>query len=382
MNQSSATAGFVHGLAGIPAARSSVGFVDGEKGILEYRGIPIERLAEHSTFEETTYLLLYGKLPTRAELSAFDESLRSYRAVEPAILAMIAAFPPDGHPMAALQSAVGAMGLHYPRTGATDARERDVSARRIIAQAATMLAAIARRRKGLAAVAPRAELGHAANFLWMLNGEVPPELLAKTLDVALILHAEHTLNASTFTCRVVGSSEADPYSAASAAIGSLGGPLHGGANERVLEVLAEIGSPAKAKAWFEDALGRKQKIPGLGHRVYKVKDPRAFALQKLARRVFAELGTTELYDIAQELERLAAERLGPRGIYPNVDFFSGTVYLKMGLEPVLFTPIFAIARVAGYMAHYLEQMADNRIFRPEQEYLGTHDAPYVPVDKR
>jgi citrate synthase len=181
---------------------------------------------------------------------------------------------------------------------------------------------------------------------------------------------------------VVASSEADPYASASAALGSLGGPLHGGANERVLEVLAEIGESSRAKEWFESALARKMKIPGLGHRVYKVKDPRAFALQRLARRVFAELGSTKLYDIAQEIERLAADRLGPKGIYPNVDFFSGTLYLKMGLEPVLFTPIFAIARVSGYMAHYLEQMADNRIFRPEQDYLGTHDAPYVPIDQR
>lgn len=373
---------FVHGLAGIPAAQSSVGFVDGENGILEYRGIPIEVLAEKSTFEETAYLLLYGKLPTRAELDAFDASLRSHRAVRPEILAMIAGFPKDGHPMAALQTAVGALGLHYPRTGATDAAERDVSARRIIAQTATLLAAIARHRRGLAPIAPRADLDHAAGFLWMLNGEAPAEVLARTLDVALILHAEHTLNASTFTCRVIASSEADPYASASGALGSLGGPLHGGANERVLEMLEEIGDASRAKAWFDDAVARKKKIMGLGHRVYKVKDPRAFALQKLAQRVFAELGSTKLYDIAAEIERLAAEKLGPKGIYPNVDFFSGCVYLRMGLEPVLFTPIFAVARVAGYMGHYLEQMQDNRIFRPTQEYTGTHRAPYVPIESR
>ena len=378
----STASGFVHGLAGVAAAQSSVGFVDGENGVLEYRGIPIEALAEHSTFEETTYLLLYGKLPKRAELAAFEASLKSHRAVPPQILAMIAGFPRSGHPMAALQTAVGAMGLHYPRTGATDAVERDVAARRIVAQTATLLGAIARHRRGLAPVAPREDLDHAANFLWMLNGEAPAPILAKSLDVALVLHAEHTLNASTFTCRVVASSEADPYASASAAIGSLGGPLHGGANEKVLEMLEEIGEPSRAKAWFEDAVARKKKIMGLGHRVYKVKDPRAFALQKIGQRVFAELGSTKLYAIAAEVERLAAERLGPKGIYPNVDFFSGTVYLKMGLEPVLFTPIFAVARVAGYMGHYLEQMQDNRIFRPTQEYLGTHGAPYVPIEAR
>lgn len=378
----STSSGFVHGLAGIPAAQSSVGFVDGENGILEYRGIPIEVLAEHSTFEETAYLLLYGRLPKRGELAAFEASLKAHRAVLPAILEMIRGFPADGHPMAALQTAVGALGLHYPRTGATDAAERDVSARRIIAQTATLLAAIARHRRGLPPVAPRDDLGHAANFLWMLNGDAPAEVLAHALDVALILHAEHTLNASTFTCRVIASSEADPYASASGALGSLGGPLHGGANERVLEMLEEIGDASRAKAWFEDAVARKKKIMGLGHRVYKVKDPRAFALQKLGARVFAELGSTKLYAIAAEIEKLAAERLGPKGIYPNVDFFSGCVYLKMGLEPVLFTPIFAVARVAGYMGHYLEQMQDNRIFRPTQEYLGTHKAPYVPIDAR
>lgn len=382
MTQPTTASGFVPGLAGALAAQSKVGFVDGERGILEYRGIPIEKLAERSTFEETTYLLLYAKLPTRKELADFSASLVSHRAVRPEILSMIAAFPRDGHPMAALQTTVAAMGLYYPRTGAVDAKERDVSARRIVAQTATMLAAIARHRKGLPPVESRTDLTHAANFLWMLNGDVPAEILAKTLDVALVLHAEHTLNASTFTCRVVASTEADPYASVSAALGSLGGPLHGGANEQVLKMLEEIGEASRAKAWFDNAVAQKKKIMGLGHRVYKVKDPRAFALQRLAQRVFKELGSTKLYDIAQEIERLAAEKLGPKGIYPNVDFFSGTVYLKMGLEPVLFTPIFGIARVAGYMGHYLEQMQDNRIFRPDQEYLGTHDAPYVPIEER
>jgi len=373
---------FVPGLAGVIAAQSRVGFVDGENGILEYRGIRIEKLAERSTFEETAYLLLYGKLPKRDELRGFEESLKSNREVRPELLEMIAAFPRDGHPMAALQTAVAALGLYYPRTGATDVNERIVSAHRIIAQIATLLAAIARRRQGLEPVTPRNDLPHAANFLWMLNGEEPAAILARTLDVAMVLHAEHTQNASTFTCRVVSSTEADPYASVSAALGSLGGPLHGGANERVLDMLEEIGDAAKAKNWFLDALEKKKKIMGLGHRVYHVKDPRAFALQKLAVEVFEELGSTELYDIAVEVEKIAAEKLGPKGIFPNVDFFSGTVYLKMGIERALFTPIFGIARVAGYLGHYLEQMEDNRIFRPRQEYLGPHDAPYVPLGER
>jgi citrate synthase len=348
---------FVPGLAGVIAAQSRVGFVDGENGILEYRGIRIENLAEKSTFEETAFLLLYGHLPTRQELSDFSDSLKSYREVRPELLAMIGAMPKDGHPMAALQTMIGAMGLYYPRTGAHDAREREVAAHRIIAQIATMLAAIARHAQGQDPVAPRNDLDHAANFLWMLNEEEPAPIAARTLDVALILHAEHTQNASTFTCRVIGSTEADPYAAVSGAL-------------------------SKARAWFDDAVANKKKIMGLGHRVYHVKDPRAFALQKLAKLVFEELGSTKLYDIAEEIEKAAAEVLGPKGIYPNVDFFSGTVYLKMGIERDLFTPIFGIARVAGYLGHYAEQMEDNRIFRPRQEYLGPHDAPYIPIDDR
>ncbi len=382
MTQQATSSPFVPGLAGVIAAQSSVGHVDGENGILEYRGIPIERLADHSTFEETTYLLLYGKLPNRTELSQFSDKLKSHREVRPEILEMIQGFPSKGHPMAALQTAVAALGLYYPRTGATDAAEREVSAHRIIAQISTILAAVARHRQGKGPVAPRQDLDHAANFLWMLNEEEPAEILSKTLDVALILHAEHTQNASTFTCRVVSSTEADPYAAVSAALGSLGGPLHGGANERVLDMLEEIADPAKAKAWFDDAVAHKKKIMGLGHRVYKVKDPRAFALQKLARHVFEELGSTPLYDIAKVIEEAAAEKLGPKGIYPNVDFFSGCVYLKMGIERVLFTPIFGIARVAGYLGHYMEQMQDNRIFRPRQEYMGQHNVPYIPMDER
>ncbi len=373
---------FVPGLAGYIAAQSRVGFVDGERGILEYRGYRIEALAEKSTFEETAYLLLYGHLPKRGELAAFEASLKSHRRVHPRALDMIARFPRDGHPMAALQTCVAEMGLDYPRTGATDPKERLVSAHRLIAQLPTMLAAFARHMKGQVPVEPRDDLGHAANFLWMLNGEDPPAIMAKALDVALILHAEHTLNASTFTCRAVASTLADPYSSVSAAIGSLGGPLHGGANEEVLKMLEEIGDPSRARAWFEDAVAKKKKIMGLGHRVYHVKDPRAYALQKLGERLFAELGSTKLYSIAKEIEILAAEKLGPKGIYPNVDFFSGTVYLKMGIETVLFTPIFAIARVAGYVAHYVEQMEDNKIFRPDQHYLGEHDVRYVSIDER
>ncbi|MBZ0267256.1 citrate synthase [bacterium] len=377
-----APAPFVPGLAGVIAARSSVGFVDGENGILEYRGIRIENLAEQSTFEETAYLLLYGALPARAELDAFEDSLKEHRAAPAHVMEMIAAFPRDGHPMAALQTAIGALGLHYPRCGARDGAQRDIDARRIIAQAPTLLAAIARRMRGEPPLAPRNDLPHAANFLFMLNGEEPAPILARALDVAMILHAEHTQNASTFACRVIGSTEADPYAAASGAVGALGGALHGGANERVLDMLEQIGDASKTKAWFEDAVANKRKIMGLGHRVYKVKDPRAFALQKLGRQVFEELGSTPLYDIAKTMEDLAAEKLGPKGIHPNVDFFSGCVYLKMGIDRVLFTPIFAIARVAGYLAHYLEQMEDNRIFRPRQQYLGEHDAPYIPMDDR
>jgi citrate synthase len=274
------------------------------------------------------------------------------------------------------------MGMFYPARDVHNERSNWDSVVRLIAKLPTIVAAFHRLRHGDAPITPRDDLAHAANLYYMLTEQEPSPAVAKVLDACLILHAEHTMNASTFSGRVTGSTLANPYTVISSAIGTLTGPLHGGANEQVLDMLDEIGSPDNVHSWLEDAIKHKKKIMGLGHRVYKVKDPRATVLQELAENVFVETGRPKLYHLALEVERVAAGLLGPKGIYPNVDFYSGIVYLSIGIPRDLFTPIFAVARVAGWLAHWLEQLKNNRIFRPEQIYVGKHDVPFVPLEKR
>lgn len=368
----------VPGLAGIPAAESCVSYIDGQVGILEYRGHRIEVLAEKSNFEETAWLLLYGALPTADELAGFRAKLAKYRELSPALLETIAKLPKDGHPMAALQVGYAALGMHCD--GKLGSSDEDIA--QLIAATPVLVAAYARARAGKDFVAPDAKLDTAANFLWMLRGEQPGELESHVLDVALVLHADHTMNASTFTARVVASTEADPYTVCSSAIGSLKGPLHGGANERVLMQLEGIGSADKVAAWLDEQLATKGKIMGFGHRVYKTKDPRSTILQGLARELFDKTGTTPIYDVALALEEAVVAKLGDKGIHPNVDFFSGIVYQKMGIPTDVFTPIFGISRVAGWLAHWREQMQDNRIFRPGQIFTGNHDGVYTEIETR
>jgi len=284
--------------------------------------------------------------------------------------------------MDALQAGVAAMGMFYPSRDVTNAKSNWQSVVRLIAKLPTIVAAFHRLRYGDEAIAPRDDLSHAANFYYMLFEKKPSPAITRVLDACLILHAEHTMNASTFSGRVTGSTLANPYTVVSSAVGTLTGPLHGGANEEVLEMLDEIGSVENVRPWLEDAVARKKKIMGLGHRVYKVKDPRATVLQELAEHVFVETGRPRLYDIAVEMDRVAAGILGPKGIYPNVDFYSGTVYSSLGIPRDLFTPIFAVARVVGWLSHWLEQLKNNRIFRPEQIYVGKRDVAYVPLEKR
>jgi citrate synthase len=379
---------YVPGLANVPAAESSVCYLDGRVGKLQYRGYPIEVLAEHSTFEEVTYLLLHGALPTQAQREAFDLELRKARNVKFRIIDLLKTLPESGHPMDALSASVAAMSMFYPGDHVNDQAFRRSCALRLIASLPTLVAAWQRIRNGDDPIKSRPDLGHAANFLYILTGEEPDPMVAHVMDVALILHAEHQMNASTFSARVTGSALADPYAVVSAAIGTLSGPLHGGANEEVLDMLRGMlrgGRELDANAvrvWAEDRLARKQKIPGFGHREYKVKDPRATILQKLAGRVFEKYGTTPLYDLAVELERQMSELVGAKGIYPNVDFYSGIVYDKMGIPSDLFTPIFAVARVSGWLAHWLEQLENNRIFRPSQLWTGSADREWVPVSDR
>lgn len=376
-------ANFVPGLAGVVAAKSAIGLINGQEGILRYRGIRIEDLAEKSTFEETSYLLLFGALPKAGELKAFDAELRSLRALPEGIVEILRALPKGGHPMVALQAAVAALGAFYPHMDVTDRDGNRDASLRLIATMPTIVAAFDRIRKGLPVIEPDAGLNHAANFVYMLTGEKPDDKVTRLVDVCLVLHAEHGFNASTFTGRVVGSTLANPYSVVAGAVGSLSGPLHGGANERVLEMLrTQFTDVESVPEVLGGMIDRKEKIMGLGHRVYKVKDPRADILQTMAADLFQSHGSTPLYDIAHALEQEAARRLGSKGIYPNVDFYSGLVYEKLGIEVDLFTPLFAIARVSGWAAHWLEQLEDNRIYRPTQKYIGETDAEYVDIADR
>lgn len=373
---------FMPGLAGVPAAKSAVSDVDGERGILEYRGIQIEDLCTKSSFVETAYLLLFGHLPTKPDLAQFTADLTHHRRIKYRIVDLIKCLPDQGHPMDALQAAVAALGMFYPGRNVKNQDNNYWSAVRLIAKLPTIVAAYARLRRGDDQIPPRDDLNFCENFLYMLSDKTPAKILADTLDVCLILHAEHTMNASTFTGLVTASTLADPYTVVASSIGALKGPLHGGANEEVVQMLREIGTPVRVRPYLEEKLRAKQKIMGLGHRVYKVKDPRATVLQTLCGRLFEECGTSPLYEIAVEVERVSAELLGEKKIYPNVDFYSGIVYDKMGIEMDFFTPIFAIARVAGWLAHWFEQLRENKLFRPEQIYEGAHNRPYVPLENR
>jgi len=370
------------GLEGIPAAQSSVSFVDGQKGILEYRGIPIADLAEKSNFIEMSYLLIWGYLPTKAELEEFEAEIRYHRRIKYRIRDMMKCFPETGHPMDALQASAAALGLFYSKRALEDPAYIRQAVVRLLAKIPTMVAAFQLMRKGNDPVQPRDDLRYAANFLYMLNEREPDPLAARILDVCLILHAEHTMNASTFSARVTASTLTDPYAVIASAVGTLAGPLHGGANEEVITMLEEIGSVENVRPWLENALEKKTKIMGFWHRVYKVKDPRATSLQGLAEQLFQKFGHDDYYDIAAELEKAVEEKLAHKGIYPNVDFYSGLVYRKMGIPTDLFTPVFAIARVAGWLAHWKEQLEANRIYRPTQVYTGLHDQTYAPMDKR
>ncbi len=373
---------YVPGLAKVPAAESAISFINGEEGILEYRGIRIEELAAHSTFEETCFLLLRGHLPTQDELDTFTSKIRAARPISDELKRTIESYPKNAHPMQALQATVAALGNFWEKGAVADAEEREHQAIELIGKFPTMVAAAHRARQGLPIIEPDLSLSRSSDFLRMLTGDKPDAFAAHVMNVSLILHADHTMNASTFATRVVASTESEAAAAVAAAVGSLSGPLHGGANERVLVMLEEIGSPEAVADWFEAKTGKKEKIMGLGHRVYKTKDPRATILQGLNAQLFEKLGRSPLYDIAVELERIAADKLGSRGIWPNVDFYSGIVYNKLSIPTDIFTPIFAISRIGGWMAHWLEQMSDNRLFRPAQVYEGKREQPYVPMEER
>ena len=373
---------FRPGLEGVPATQSAICDIDGQKGILSYRGYAVEDLAAQSSFLETAYLLVWGALPTSSQLEDFQQEVQMHRRVSFRIRDMMKSFPSAGHPMDALQSSAASLGLFYSRRALDNPEYIYGAVVRLIAKIPTMVAAFQLIRKGQDPIQPRDDLPYAANFLYMLTEREPDPLAARIFDACLILHAEHSLNASTFSARVTASTLTDPYAVVASAVGTLAGPLHGGANEDVLEMLEQIGTEDRVEAWLDQAMAQKQKIMGFGHREYKVKDPRAVILQQLAEQLFDQFGHDPMYDLARKLEAVAAERLGAKGIYPNVDFYSGLVYRKLGIPVDLFTPIFAIARVAGWLAHWKEQIGANRIYRPSQIYTGPSGLTWQPLSER
>ena len=376
------------GLEGVLVAESELSHVDGEVGKLVYRGYDIEDLARGASYEEVLYLLWHGSLPTREELDAFTANLAAERAVDDDVLETVRTLADAGErPMAALRTATSMLSAYDPDA---DADDDDVTAtarrqgRRITAKVPTVLAAFERARQGEAPVAPNPDLSYAGNFLYMLTGTEPDAVSEETFDMALTLHADHGLNASTFTAMVIGSTLADVYSGVTGGIGALSGSLHGGANQDVMEVLHEIDDSAKDPvAWVKDAREDGRRIPGFGHRVYKVKDPRAKILQEKLRDLSESSGDAKWLDYTTAIEEyLTDEGLLDKGIAPNVDFYSGSVYDSLGIPVDMYTPIFAMSRAGGWIAHMVEYQADNRLIRPRARYTGPESAELVPIDER
>jgi len=367
------------GLRGVVAASSSIGDVNGEKGELIYQGLNIHDLATKSTFEEVVFLLWNGRLPKRAELDELRKNVAASCELPEPVAKLIKTFPADAEPMDALRTAISALSFY-------DKESRDLSraaslrvATRLTARFPTVVAVIDRARNGLDSVKPRPDLNIATNFLYMLKGEMPDEFDAHVLDVALILQADHELNASTFTARVVAGTLADMYSAVTAALGALSGPLHGGANTAIMKILIEIGSIDRVESYVKDALSKKKKIMGFGHAVYKTEDPRATHLRSFSKEMGQRKGDTKWYDLTAKLEEVMKRE---KGLLPNVDAYSASTYYMMGIPLDLYTPIFAISRISGWTAHILEQYADNKLIRPRAEYVGPRNVPYVPIDER
>jgi citrate synthase len=367
------------GLRGVVAASSSIGDVNGERGELIYQGYDIHDLAEHSTFEETVFLIWNGRLPRRAELDALRREIgRSYELPREA-LALLRALPRDADPMDALRTAVSALGLYDPRAHDISREAAVRTATRLVAQLPALVAAIGRIRDGQEPVTPRPELNVASNFLYMLRGELPDEREARVFDVCLVLHADHELNASTFTARVVAGTLADLYASVTAAVAALSGPLHGGANTNVMRMLLEIGDLSRVDEWVGRALAERRKIMGIGHAVYKTEDPRATHLRRFSREAGERGGETKWFEMSRRIEEIMRRE---KGMYPNVDFYSASTYYMMGIPLDLYTPIFAVSRISGWTGHVLEQYANNKLIRPRAEYTGARGLKYVPIEER
>ena len=377
--ESAAGSAVATGLRGVVAASSSIGDVNGEKGELIYQGLDIHDLATKSTFEEVVFLLWNGRLPNRAELDDLKKNLASSYEIPEWVRGPIEYFPKKAEPMDTLRTAVSALAF-FDEEARDLSREASIRvATRLTARFPTIVAAIDRARNGKAPIKPNPNLNIATNFLYMLKGELPNEFDAHVMDVALILQADHELNASTFTARVVAGTLADMYSAVTAALGALSGPLHGGANTAVMKMLLEIGSLDRVESFVREALANKRKIMGWGHAVYRTDDPRATHLRKLSKEMGERKGDTKWYDMTAKVEEVMKRE---KGLLPNVDAYSASTYYMMGIPLDLYTPIFAISRISGWTAHILEQYANNKLIRPRAEYVGPCNVPYVPIDER
>jgi len=373
---------FDKGLANTIAAETQCSFIDGGKGVLEYVGYDIDSLARNASFEETVFLLWNRRLPNRAELAELQREIRAEYDLPEAVWESIRAVPRTAHPMHMLRTLVSSLSLHDPEAddGTVEANRR--KSIRMLAKTPTIVANFDRHRKGKPFVRPDASLGLAGNFLLMLNGARPTAAVERALDVCLVLHADHGLNASTFAARVTISTLSDMYSAITTAIGTLKGPLHGGANEEVMHMLHEIGSIDRVDDYIAGRLARKDRIMGFGHRVYKAYDPRAGYLKTFARQIAADTGNQRLYEMSTRIEEVMRDAVAAKGIYPNVDFYSATTYHSIGIDLDLFTCMFAISRISGWTAHCMEQLETNRLIRPMAEYTGPHGLEWVAIGDR
>jgi len=367
------------GLRDVVAADTKVSDIDGQLGKLWYVGYPIEDLAEHATFEEVVYLLHHGELPTRSQLDELTRFLAHERKLSPFGTKMMPTLADTASPMSMLRTMVSGTSTFDPDgwDESPDAQYR--KAMRLIARTPSMITSYHRLRTGQEVVPPNPRLSNAANFLWMLHGEEPDPDDVKAMDVSFILYADHTMNASTFTARIIASTLADMFSAITGAIACLKGPLHGGANEEAMKMLEEVAKPENAEGYVADRLARKEKIFGFGHAVYTTMDPRAAIFKDYSRRTGEAHGDTSWYEISEAIEETTFEQ---KGLYPNVDFYAASVYHVLGIPTDLMTPIFALARMAGWTAHVREQYADNRVIRPDSDYVGPSERPWDPIDDR
>jgi citrate synthase len=368
------------GLEGVVAAQSSISDVDGIKGRLIYRGYDIHDLAQHSTFEEVIYLLWNGEFPNRRQLDDLKQRLASEYALPPELIGLLKSLPGGANPMDALRTAVSMLSFFDPDAAADTSRDANIRrAIRLTAKFSTIVSTFHRIRSGLDPVLPRQDLSIAGNFLYTLRGVVPDDVETRTMDVAFVLHADHELNASTFAARVTAATLSDIYSAIVSAIGTLKGPLHGGANEGVIQNLLEIGSADRVEAWLVKKLQEKEKIMGFGHRVYRTEDPRATHLREMSRKLGERIGQLKWYEMSRKMEEVMMRE---KRLNPNVDFYSASTYYTLGIPPDLYTPIFACSRISGWTAHVLEQFEHNRLIRPRAEYVGPRDLTYVSIEKR